>query len=347
MLKNALLIIASIALPIMLSLLIGFSQIPGKGGQQFVIVQPNIDPYNEKFNGDFVSQLNKMLDLAKQKVNSSTDYLIFPETALTEDSWEDQLKQSTSIHVLSDFLKSYPKLKIITGASTNKLFKPGEPLSSTARKFTMEDGYYDSYNTALQLDAQGELQIYHKSKLVLGVEKMPFPWLLKPFEKLAIDLGGTMGTLGSQDEPSVFHSNNSSGVGAPVICYESIYGEYVGEYVKKGANFIAIITNDGWWGDTPGYHQHLAYGRLRAIETRRWIVRSANTGISAFISPSGEIQQPTSWWVPDVIAQSIQLNSGLTFYVRYGDYLGKAAACSALALLLYSFLIRFRNGKKS
>src|SRR5690606_30844856 len=107
----------------------------------------------------------------------------------------------------------------------------------------------------------------------------------------------------------------------PVICYESIWGNYVAEYVREGAQFIAIVTNDGWWGDTAGKDQHLAYAKLRAIETRRWVARSANTGISAFINQRGDVVQRTAWWVPTALKQDINLNEEITLYVSTGDYL--------------------------
>jgi apolipoprotein N-acyltransferase len=342
--KYAALIAGTIIFPISASYFISALSGEGfnKGGISVVVVQPNIDPYNEKFDAPFEGQLQKMLELASQKVDESTEYVIFPETALTEEMWEDQMERSGSIQMLRIFLQKYPKLKIVVGASTAKVYMKGEELSETARKFTNEDAYYDSYNTALQVDHTG-LQVYHKSKLVPGVEQMPFPFIFKHLESVAIDLGGTTGSLGKQDERTVFVSDDNSMRTAPVVCYESVYGEYVGEYIKNGANFISIITNDGWWGDTPGYKQHLKYGRLRAIETRRWIVRSANTGISCFISPSGNIQQATPYWEPAVISQRIQLNNELTFYTRYGDYIARAALCISVALLLYSLLLRFRR----
>ncbi|MGQ0828181.1 MAG: apolipoprotein N-acyltransferase [Bacteroidota bacterium] len=345
--KKIVIIDLIIILPIVFSYCIIASSFIGKGTTSVVIVQPNIDPYNEKFIASYEEQLHKMLQLAKQKTDSTTEYLIFPETALTEELWENQLTQSNSIKVIEEFLKQYPKLKIIIGASTAKVYQAEEKVSSTARKFTQEDGYYDAYNTALQLDNSGRIQIYHKSKLVPGVEKMPFPFIFKYLGKFAIDLGGTTGSLGMQDERTVFSSPDNIMKAAPVICYESVYGEYVGDYIKNGANFIAIITNDGWWGDTPGYKQHLKYGALRAIETRRWIVRSANTGISCFIHPTGEIRQPTGWWVPAVIEGKIELNDELTFYTRFGDYIARAALYISMLLVVYSLLISFRVLKPS
>jgi apolipoprotein N-acyltransferase len=311
-----------------------------------VVVQPNIDPYNEKFFGEPVEHLRRMLVQAEQHIDSTTEYALFPETAITGGIWEEDIDKAESIVLMNGFLKKYPNLKIIIGASTAKSYNPGETLSSTARKFGRSEGYYDDYNTALQLDKTGKVQVYHKSKLVPGAELLPFRFIFKHIDNLAIDLGGTTGSLGMQPERSVLVSPDQQLKAAPVICYESIYGEYVGEYIKNGATFIAIITNDGWWGDTPGYKQHLKYGALRAIETRRWIARSANTGISCFITPEGEILQPTSWWVPAAIKAGIGMDSSFTFYTRFGDYIARIALFGSILLLIYSLLIRFRIVKK-
>ncbi|MCK5169803.1 MAG: apolipoprotein N-acyltransferase, partial [Bacteroidales bacterium] len=121
------------------------------------------------------------------------------------------------------------------------------------------------------------------------------------------------------------------------------YGEFVTDYIKNGADFIFVITNDGWWGNTAGYKQHLNYSQLRAIETRRSIARSANTGISAFINQRGEILSRTQWWVRDAIKDTIKANTELTFYVKYGDYIGRLAGFLAIFIFLYAFVQSILN----
>jgi apolipoprotein N-acyltransferase len=106
--------------------------------------------------------------------------------------------------------------------------------------------------------------------------------------------GGTSGTLGRDKERLAIPDEQHYYVAAPVICYESIYSDYITDYIRKGANLLTIMTNDGWWDNTPGYRQHMNYARLRAIETRRWIARSANTGISCFIDPAGNVYPTTT-----------------------------------------------------
>ena len=153
-------------------------------------------------------------------------------------------------------------------------------------------------------------------------------------------MGGISGSLGKQDEREVFKSPDSTGA-APMICYESVYGEYVTEYVQRGAHLLFVITNDGWWGNTAGYKQHLQYARLRAVETRRDLAQSANTGISAFINQRGDIMQATAWWQPASIKSTMRANTELTFYVRYGDYLGRVAILLSIFLSLYAFVRLF------
>ena len=336
--KKGLQLAALLIVPSIISLLIFYTYSETKNPINTLVVQPNIDPYNEKFSGmSSADQLQKLLDLTDGKLNVQTDYLIAPETALVDYIWENQFNESEEIKVLQNLIKAFPNLNIVIGASTEKLFLKGEAVSSTARKLGQTGEYYDSYNTALQLDKTGEIQTYHKSKLVPGVEKMPWPAVFKYIERFAIDLGGISGSLGMQDEREAFFSSNHQMAVAPIVCYESIYGEYVGEYVKKGATFLAIITNDGWWGDTPGYKQHLKYGALRAIESRRSIVRSANTGISAIINQKGEIVASTKWWTDDALVGQINGNTKLTFYTRFGDYIGVIAI--AITLVVFVLLL--------
>jgi len=334
-------IILMIAAPVGISLGLYFSYKEKENPVPIVIVQPNIDPYSEKFSGmNYAEQLEKLLDLARLKVDSSTKYLVCPETALTESIWENNLEQTASFRRLKEFLRSFPELKIIIGASTQYLYESGEKLSVTARKFKREEAYYDAFNTAFQVDNTDSIQLYHKSKLVPGVERMPYPGVFGFLSAVAIDLGGMSGSLGTQEERTVFTSPLTSESGAevevaPVICYESIFGEFVSGYVGKGATLIFIITNDGWWGNTAGYKQHLLYGRLRAIETRRSISRSGNTGISCFINQRGDIMQPTAWWTPDAIKGSINANSEETFYVLTGDIIGRISFYLSGIILVY------------
>lgn len=333
-----------ITLPIGVSYLVLNNYEEASNPIEVVIVQPNIDPYNEKFSGNSDEQLSKILQLAKKQLTQKTELLVLPETALPDGIWNEELEIHPQIERLREFVRHYPNLKILIGLSYYRFFYPNEKLTKTARIFRGGPGHYDAYNAAMQVSLGKSIPLHFKSKLVPGVEKMPFPAVFGYLDDFAIDLGGTTGSLGYQDSPTVFKSEHI--MAAPVICYESVYGAYVGEYVRKGANVICIMTNDGWWSDTPGYRQHCQYARLRAVEHRRSIARSANTGISCFINQKGELFQPTQWWVPASIKQDIHLNSKLTFYSTYGDVLGRCSFIGAAFFLAITFLGRFLKRKK-
>ncbi len=336
-----------IIFPIIISqLIIKFSThaVDESKNQQVLIVQPNIDPYNDKFSGNFQEQMQRVYNKIKNKITFKTNYLVLPETFLTEDIWENDIEQTYSIKFLKDSLLSkFPDLNIVVGATTLRRYKQDDAsMPSTARRFGNADFYFDVFNTAIQLNKTG-LEVYHKSKLVPGVERMPYPALFKPLEGLAIKLGGTFGSLGTQANRAVFFNKDKSIGIAPVVCYESIFGEYLSEYIANGANIIFIITNDGWWHDTPGYKQHLAYARLRAIETRRQIARSANTGISCVVDEMGEIHAPQPWWTEAYLMANVSPDYHKTFYVRFGDVLSKMAALLTLLVITYSIILRFKK----
>lgn len=329
-----------LVVPAALSLFL-FSIIDEKGPTiKIAVVQPNIDPYNEKFDPETIDlQLDKFLNLSEKICDSTTAWLLGPETALIRPIEESEFSQSRRVKRLQAFQQLYPRLNILMGAETYSFFDKSDKLPGAARKTPNGNHYYEMYNTAFHLN--GKIAFYHKSKLVPGVEQMPFPQIFSLVEDWAIDLGGTTGSLGKQDERTVFKSADQKSVAAPAICYESVYGDFMTNYMRKGANFIAIITNDGWWGNTPGHRQHLAYASLRAIETRREVVRAANTGISCFINQKGEIRKSLPYWTEGSISDEIHLNTELTFFSRTGDLIGKASLIFSILTWLWFFSRRF------
>lgn len=334
-------------IPLAISLYIYFNYTDKGEPVNVLIVQPNIDPYNEKFNGlTNDQQMDIMLNLAAENIDSSVNYVVCPETAIDDRIWEHQLAENHSIQRLKAFVDQHPHTMWVTGLISLKLYEPGEPISHTARKLPYDERYYyDRYNSATQVDSAFKLPIYHKSKLVVGVEMMPYPQYLKFLDKLSIDLGGITGSLGTQAHRGVFRSPDGRfGVG-PIICYESVFGEFVAGYVKNGANLLFVITNDGWWGDTPGYRQHLSFSRIRAIEMRRSLARSANTGISAIINQRGDVVDSLGWWKRGIIKGTIYANNQTTYYARHGDYIGNISAFMALLSLAYA-LSRYLMQKK-
>jgi apolipoprotein N-acyltransferase len=334
----------TLLLPAAISLII-FSSYEEKGKTiKIAVVQPNIDPYNEKFDPETIDQqLDKFLSLSETICDSNTSWLLGPETALIRPIEEAEFAQSGRVKRLQAFQQRFPGLNILMGAETYSFFNEGDHLPGAVRKTPDGNHYYEMYNTAFHLNSK--ISFYHKSKLVPGVEQMPFPQIFNLVEDWAINLGGTTGSLGKQDERTVFTSTDQQSVAAPAICYESVYGDFMTNYIRKGANFIAIITNDGWWGNTPGHRQHLAYASLRAIETRRDVVRAANTGISCFINQKGEIRKALPYWTDGCISDQIHLNPEFTIFSQTGDLIGKASVIFALLTWLWFFSRRFVKKK--
>ncbi|MGB4775124.1 MAG: apolipoprotein N-acyltransferase [Daejeonella sp.] len=307
-----------------------------------VVVQPNIDPYAKWNSMPPAQQIKQLIHLSDSAGQVNTEYFIWPETAISDYTDEGNIRGNTNFFTVQQFLGKYKNANLISGIESYSVYDTAK--TPTARLDKSTGRYYDSFNAAIQIENSARVQFYHKSKLVPGVEQLPFSSALAFMKPVFAGFGGSSGGLGTQPEPSVFYSR--SGIGAaPVICYESIWGNYVAAYVKKGAQFIAIITNDGWWGNTPGKDQHLQYAKLRAIETRRWVARSANTGISAFINQRGDVVKRSEWWTATALKADINLNEELTFYVKHGDIIALSACWgSALfGLLLTSRLFKRKN----
>ena len=313
------------------------------------VFQPNIDPYNkfqaltqQQQNSIILEQMEKSCPadakpaagMAVADSLQSPLLLLAPET-FTGNVVVDDYSSSVTWRRFVSFLKDRPGANLIFGASTYSIFRSESRPSYTARQ--MRDGrWLESHNSALMVDGTGRTEIFHKNKLVVAVEKTPYPAV---FCRIDDWLGGVMGRCVGQDSISVMHCvapADTVTVGC-AICYESVYGEYYTGYVRKGAEAMAIITNDAWWGDTPGYMQHLSYASLRAIETRRSIARCANTGISCFIDQRGVIRDASPWWQKAVLHGYVNRNDGITFFVAHGDITGRVctfvAGLLALALL--------------
>jgi apolipoprotein N-acyltransferase len=117
-----------------------------------------------------------------------------------------------------------------------------------------------------------------------------------------------------------------------VICYEVIFPELFRGFVAAGAGFMVNITNDAWFGRTSGPWQHLGMLPLRAVEHRIAIARAANTGVSAFVEPSGRVSQRLPLFERGVLGEGVPLRSGRTLYTRLGDWL--AYLCLGLSALV-------------
>lgn len=329
---------AALAVPLIVSLAIYYTyKEAGSDPIEVVAVQPNYEPHYEKFQTPELEQLSRFIALADSTVTADTRYVIFPETSFGPIR-DEEIGLESVTRRLQAWADQHPGLTVLTGLTLFHVFEGGEAHSPHVREFRRKEEvmYYEAFNGATQFEAGArEYPIYKKSKLVPGPESFPysrFVFFLKP---IVDKMGGSVAGLATQPKRSILKGLHGHRV-APIICYESVFGEYHTGYIRVGAQFGAIITNDGWWDKTAGHRQHLRLASLRAIETRRDIARSANTGISAFINQRGDILQPAQYGEAGAIRGMVRPSDRITFYVRWGDLIGRIALFLALILVLNS-----------
>ncbi|RLJ33905.1 apolipoprotein N-acyltransferase [Chryseobacterium sp. 7] len=347
LIKNSTIAGALIVIPMIISVIKynNFDEKP-TGQVNVLMLQPDLDPYAEKYSKDSLTIEQDLLALAQKNSTGKIDYYIAPETALPGRGSisETAFEKSLLLNNIKGFLSSHPGSVFATGISSHRFFY--NPADLPKEAYQINSGVWvSSYNTAIQLVPNQKVQAYHKGKLVPGVEIFPYMNVLKPLLGDAmLNLGGTVASLGTDKERVAFSNPYNKGKLAPIICYESIYGEFVTDYVKKGANFLGIMTNDSWWGVTEGHKQLLSYAKLRAIETRREIARAANSGISAHINAKGEVTADTFYGDQTALFAKVNLYDTMTFYTRAGDLLSRFSIF-ALGFLLFYFLIEWFKKK--
>ncbi len=310
-----------------------------KNGSEVVIIQPNTDPYTEKFTIPFEDQLKKVITQANAGITDKTDWVITPETTVDDPANLDNLANNKYVKLIKGMIIQHPGINVVTGFVTYRLYPPTKNSPTvSARRIDVSGSYYDHFNSAVQIDTGKFFGIYHKSKLVPGIEMQFSNGPGRIITRILPYLGGTKWGYGIQEDRVCFEHTATSMKIAPVICYESVFGKFVTDYVRKGAEALFIITNDGWWKNTNGYKQHLYFASLRAIETRRPVVRSANTGVSCIIDIRGKRTHETDWWSKAVIKGEIYPESRITTYVNYGDYLLWISAFTSVIIIFTVFI---------
>ena len=310
--KNHLFVLSLFFFPFLLSKIMYYNFSQDGEEINILVAQPNMNP-NDSYN--YLECKDYFSKLITKNLNNDIDYVVFPESFFPHESYYSNF--------IDDFLKKYEKINFIFGVPIKRFNK--------------------KYNSAIQLNYNylktKEQQYHYKSKLVPGPELTPFSSALQPlldFSGLSLQLGG----LEKGDSINVFYSSDGVHCIAPVICYESVFPNHVRKFVKKGAQAIFIITNDGWWGDSKGRIQHNSYARIRAIESRRYVVRSANTGISSVINPKGDFvhQMPSN--IEGSFVEKISFFSDKTFYVKYGNIL---IFCYLASFIFFMPKIKFKT----
>lgn len=305
---------------------------PAESFVNVLVIQQNTNPNTEQNSAHAELVEQRITSLIDAKMDSTIDLVVIPESALITPVCENEVDSNLSLQRLQQIQRRYHKSSILVGANSY-------------RWLGKDKKQVEKFNTAFFMDSSSVLGIYHKSKLVPGVERYPLAWITAPIYRwLDAEDFDPKFTPDTNLKNFTLLKNNTSFTAA--ICYESVYGDYLAQHLRKGSGFIALITNDGWWGNSDGYRQHLAYTQLRAIETRRAIVRAANTGISAVISPNGILTEQTEWNRSCTIVAKVPVNNFQTFYVKNGDYILRIANFVSLTLLILLLINLFLRKKQ-
>ncbi len=304
------------------------------GELNVAIVQPNLDSYLD-YGGlestDKVIQL--LMEVSDSIRTDDTDLIIWPENAIetaipVQNRFNEQIRDSlvrwnTQLITGAGFIDNYenvPPPPVVRGRFGNRSF--------------------NVYNAAFHYDRPGLMNIYKKNKLVPVVERFPFVETFNRLDRLDWISWGEVAGYGIGLDANNFQIGDYKT--PALICYDSVFPQWAGEFVRNGAGFLTIITNDGWWGKTSGHVQHFAYARLRAIEFRQWVARSANNGISGIIAPDGSVKVETDYWVRTGFTHTIYPTEKLTFFARHGMAFNGLMLLGAAITLLLLYIKRER-----
>jgi apolipoprotein N-acyltransferase len=342
------------------------------GGREIsvLMVQPNIDPWRKFDRNTRAITLGKTVALTDAGVaRNKPDLIIWPETAvpyffLEETAAQEFLQRSVSrwdVPLLTGTLdrQSYNNPQTLKPLGENqegnaKLFNAamlltpeprGADQSLTAQSSELEETETDNRARTNQRFKVKTSELYHKRVLMPFAERVPFVDQFPALSRLAINVGGT-GGFSPGHEATVFSFKDPSGekvTVAAAICYEQQYPAQMAEFVRNGAEMLALITNEGWWSQTHGAYQMAAFTRLRSIETRRAIARTANTGVTCFIDPWGRIYDQVSWWSEQTVTGKVRLSQEMSLYVRYPDYFPKACLWLVLGLAMSAIIQKARS----
>ena len=343
--KTSVILILLIAIPIGLSYLIKSQYTSSGKTAEVIVLQPNIDPYSEKYNTKDKQVAENLYELIEQQKPGKNSLILSPETVFADGTRLHRFKQSPAYDFTNKVLDKYPDASLVNGISMYEIIRDSSKVKNQTN-YLRSGIWFNDFNSAFFAKADDSIQFYHKSKLVVGVENFPYQGVLKPLlGDIMLDLGGTVAMKTTQDERIAFKVDSMVKV-APIICYESVYGEYVTDYVNNGATILGIITNDAWWGETQGHQQHFSYAKLRAIETRRSVARSANTGISGFIDPLGEVISKSVYNTRISLKAEVPIQTQKTFYVKHGDYIARIAYFFIIFIGIFAIIKHKREGIK-
>lgn len=302
---------------------------------EVAVMQPNYDSYLPNAGyPNAMEPLRELLAYSNEVKSAQTRAVFWPENAIMQLIRYDFPNDATIEIYREVFNWGVP---LISGTSFLYTYPPGEEPAVVRGEYA--GNKFNIYNAALGFYPNRTMDYYLKPKLVPMVERIPYVHTLSRLDRFGWVDWSNLAMYGRGERRSMF--NVWGNLTAVAICYDSVFPDWIRGFVNDGARFIVVVTNDGWWGNTSGHIQHFEFARLRAVETGRTVLRSANNGLSGAILPNGDVALKTEYWTRDHFLFDVPLYDHKTFYVRYGDWIGyPALALSLLALFMQSAKVR-------
>lgn len=301
------------------------------------IIQPNKFPW-AKWSAGEIDQIKTMMQISDslKKVNPNIKLFLWPETSILSVR-RYGFNEAKDLWFLQDWVDS-SNITLLSGFVHRYIYKENEKKQITARPYGDTGKFYEHFNSALLLNPNSKAQTYHKMKLTPFAERIPnvdyFSFLMD-----YIKWGVGISSWGLGQDQHNLNMADSTKIGN-IICIESIYPEFCKNFADQGAEFLTIITNDSWYDGTPGPEQHWLIARIRAIENRRYIARSANSGVSGFIAPNGKEISRLAQYKMSGIEGSVKKMDEKSFYTQNGDVLARSMMYLGAIFWILSFIYR-------
>jgi apolipoprotein N-acyltransferase len=328
-----------------------------KRALNITIVQPNINPWDKWSTGTnaVTDSMFRSTRTALASTSVKPDLVLWPETAITFPitlPW-----QTNQLRKVYGFISSVNS-PILTGIPDREEYIRGrDPIPDDAKKTHDPNFFYRDWNASMlfftDLSGRPAYQRYHKHMLVPFGEHVPFVDKM-PFLEKWFQWGVGLSSWNEGEGYDVFRLPLArTGLTSPdtaklcsMICYESVYPAFVRKFVANGAELIAIITNDGWYGKSSGPYQHNRFAVLRAVENRRYIVRSANTGISSVLDDKGRMLEERPLFESASITKTIPLLDEETLYTKLGDFIAIPCEWGLFGMIIFLIIIRLTKRNK-
>ncbi|MFP4619148.1 MAG: apolipoprotein N-acyltransferase [Spirochaetaceae bacterium] len=305
------------------------------------LIQHNADTWEGGIR-TFRRNLDILVELSEKALEEDPDIVVWSETAFVPGvDWHTKYRTDPDRYELVKTFREFmqdQEVPFVTGNNDGQLKDPHKPP-------VLSDGSHNrlDYNAVLMYHENELKTIYRKTHLVPFTEHFPYENIMPRFHQLLVDNEYRFWEKGM--EYTVFEADGVKF--ATPICFEDVFGYLSRRFVEEGAEVIVNLTNDGWSGSVAAQMQHLGMAVFRSVETRRSMVRSSNSGMTATIDPDGRIVDMLDPFVRDYMVTSVPVyTEKTTLYSRWGNWFAHAALIGALGLLIGGSIVRVLHGRR-